>query len=174
MVDHYMSFFAPMNMYGIEGFIRREFKLKNICVWYHKNNYSAYKSYGKDRWKSTWDAIIYAVKGETAKHGKKITEYAWKKYKKSFDVFEYPQPKGLHRAQKPLDLIIKLIDCSSNEGDIVLDPFAGSGTTLVACKILRRHYIGIELNPKYVEIAKRRLAVFPERLENFIGVENAT
>jgi DNA modification methylase len=45
----------------------------------------------------------------------------------------------------------------SNKNDIILDPFLGSGTTVIACKKLNRHYIGIEINPKYVEIANKRL-----------------
>jgi site-specific DNA-methyltransferase (adenine-specific) len=46
----------------------------------------------------------------------------------------------------------------SNPGDVVLDPFAGSGTTLKAAKELNRRFIGIEINPEYVAICKRRIA----------------
>lgn len=151
-------FFAPLNMYVVEGFLRKEFKLKNILVWHHPNQYGAYMSYGKDRWKSTWQAILYAVKGDRAKHGKKISEYAYIKYGKAFDVMIYPEPRPkYHPAQKPLELIIKLIDCSSEENDVVLDPFLGSGTTAVACEILGRKWIGIEIEEKYCEIAKKRI-----------------
>ena len=45
----------------------------------------------------------------------------------------------------------------SNVGDLVFDPFMGSGTTGVACKNLNRHFIGIELDPKYFEIAEQRI-----------------
>jgi len=114
--------------------------------------------YGKDRWKSTWEVILYAIKGEEAKHGKNISAYAYRKWGKGFDVFIYPQPRPLlHKAQKPLGLVMKLIDCSSNEGDLVLDPFVGSGTTAVACKLLNRDFIGFDNDPKWVEIARRRV-----------------
>jgi len=78
-------------------------------------------------------------------------------------VFEYNGLIGkeewrAHPTQKPLGLIIKLIDEYSQENDIVLDPFLGSGTTAVACKRLRRKFIGIEINPEYCEIAEERLA----------------
>ena len=63
----------------------------------------------------------------------------------------------LHTIQKPKKLIERLVKASSNMGDLVLDPFAGTGTTLVVCEELGRNYIGIELNPKLVEICKRRL-----------------
>jgi DNA modification methylase len=151
-------FFAPLNMYGIEGFIRREFTLKNIGVWYHSNLYGAGMSYGNDRWKSTWDVILYAVKGQKAKHNQNISQKGYLKYGKGFDIFEYAQPRPLlHKAQKPLNLIEKLVDCSSNEGDIILDPFLGSGTTMEACLHLNRNCIGIEIEPKYTEICKKRL-----------------
>ena len=50
------------------------------------------------------------------------------------------------------------INLRTNPGDLVLDPFAGSGTTLVACKQLGRRFIGFEINPKYVDICDQRLA----------------
>ena len=62
-----------------------------------------------------------------------------------------------HPDQKPIKLIDKLIRASSNEGDTVLDMFAGSGTTLVAAKRLDRRYMGIEISPKYAQMAKARL-----------------
>lgn len=151
-------FFAPLNMYAIEGYIRSEFTLKNVCVWYHPNLYGAGMSYGKDRWKSTWDVILYAVKGKLAKHGKNVSAYAYQRWNRGFDVFQYPQPRPLlHKAQKPLKLIMKLIDCSSNEGDLVLDPFMGSGTTAVACELLNRHWIGSEINPDFCDLIKTRV-----------------
>lgn len=63
-----------------------------------------------------------------------------------------------HRNQKPTSLIKKLIARSTNKGDTILDPFLGSGTTLVAAKYLGRSATGIEISSKYVEIARRRLA----------------
>ena len=65
----------------------------------------------------------------------------------------------IHPCEKPMQTWKKLLArCSVKETDIVLDPFLGSGTTAVACKQMNRKYIGIEINPKYCEIAERRLA----------------
>lgn len=62
-----------------------------------------------------------------------------------------------HPTQKPEKLIAKLILASSKEGDLVLDPFAGSGTTAVVAKKLGRNFIGIEQNPRYCAWAEYRL-----------------
>lgn len=63
-----------------------------------------------------------------------------------------------HPTQKPEKLVAKAILASTNEGDVVLDPFLGSGTTSVVAKKLRRQYVGIELNKEYCCLAEKRLA----------------
>lgn len=73
-------------------------------------------------------------------------------------VLKYPVVQNqLHPTEKNLDLFKELIRVSSNEGDVVLDPCVGSGTSMVAASQLGRHYIGFDSNPKYVEITKERL-----------------
>lgn len=67
------------------------------------------------------------------------------------------QGKNLHDTEKPVDLMKILIENSSNEGDLVLDPFMGIGGTGVACKELNRNFIGIEIDEKYYNIAKGRI-----------------
>ena len=62
-----------------------------------------------------------------------------------------------HPTIKPLNIIQNLIINSSEGGGTVLDPFMGSGTTAVACKLTGRHYIGFEIDPKYCEIANKRV-----------------
>ena len=64
---------------------------------------------------------------------------------------------ALHPSQKPVMAILPLIMAYSGKGDIVLDPFAGSGTTAVAAQALGRRYIGIELDPVYARKAQERL-----------------
>lgn len=63
----------------------------------------------------------------------------------------------IHPTQKPIELMEKLILDSTNEGEVVLDPFMGSGTTGVACVNLKRCFTGIELQEKYIQIAKKRV-----------------
>lgn len=62
-----------------------------------------------------------------------------------------------HPCPKPLNLVVKMVSRFTTEGDTILDPFAGSGTTGVACVKLNRNFIGIEINPQYFEIARRRI-----------------
>lgn len=64
---------------------------------------------------------------------------------------------GLHPTQKPTQLFEYLVKTYTNEGDLVLDPTMGSGTTGVACKNLNRNFIGIEQDQKYFTIAKERI-----------------
>lgn len=65
--------------------------------------------------------------------------------------------RRLHPTQKPEGLYERMILCSSNEGDIVLDPFSGSGTLLRVCQQTNRNGIGIEINPDYVKMTQDRL-----------------
>ncbi len=62
-----------------------------------------------------------------------------------------------HPAQKPEKLLAKVILASSNEGQVVFDPFLGSGTTSVVAKKLARHYVGVEIDKEYCCLAERRL-----------------
>lgn len=64
---------------------------------------------------------------------------------------------GKHPTQKPLYLLNRIIECSTKEGDLVLDCFNGSGTTGVAALSLNRHYIGIEKEKEFLELSKNRL-----------------
>lgn len=80
------------------------------------------------------------------------------------DILRYSAVKvdsRQHPAEKPIDLIDALIKKSSNENDTIFDPFMGSGTTGVACKNLKRLFIGIELDKDYYEIAKKRIFSVP-------------
>jgi len=69
-----------------------------------------------------------------------------------------PNEARVHRAQKPVQLLEFLVRLTTIEGQIILDPFIGSGSTAVACKRQRRHFIGFEINAQYVALAHQRLA----------------
>lgn len=68
-----------------------------------------------------------------------------------------PPRKREHPNEKPLEIVAKLVDTHSNQGDLILDPFAGSGTTGVAAVRLGRQFVGIEVDSSYFDIACRRI-----------------
>lgn len=75
--------------------------------------------------------------------------------------------KNFHPTVKPLKLMSYLVTLGSRPNDVVLDPFVGSGTTCLAAEILNRKWIGIDNNPEYCEIARKRIGHLPEKLESF-------
>lgn len=72
-----------------------------------------------------------------------------------------------HPCEKPVSLMAEMIRNSTNEGDIVLDPFTGAGSTLIAAKRLNRRYIGFEIDKQYYDIAYRRLYKEPQQTTMF-------
>ena len=83
-------------------------------------------------------------------------------YQAAKTVYEIPinikdKKKYSHPTIKPLEIIENLVKNSSHEGDIILDPFIGSGTTAVASIKNNRQYIGMELNEEYYKIALKRI-----------------
>jgi len=99
-----------------------------------------------------------------------FNEKAYLKYVKSPDniiaISANVKDSGLHPTQKPLKLMQALIELITTENQVVLDPFCGSGTTLLAAQMLDRQYIGIEKEPKYVEIARNRIQQFKNSQTN--------
>ena len=90
-------------------------------------------------------------------------ELAWTSFNRALRILDYSRAEALqdgrfHPTQKPMEIIRRILVDLSKEGDIILDPFLGSGTTAVACKELGRKFIGIEISEKYCQMAQRRLA----------------
>jgi len=86
-------------------------------------------------------------------------------YKNPSDVWKIPLVSGNsierteHPAQYPEKMIERIIKAVTNKGDLVLDPFMGSGTSAVVAKKLGRDYVGYEINKEYIEIANKRLKI---------------
>jgi DNA modification methylase len=102
--------------------------------------------------------------------------YAWKKgaghkfyggFQTSVLRYSRPNVSKVHPTQKPIKLIQKLIENSSVIGDIVFDPFLGSGTTLLACRKTGRIGLGCEINPDYEAIIRKRSMQNIAKLEMF-------
>lgn len=102
-----------------------------------------------DRPANGWDAIAYL-------HSK-ATKKKWSGGGNHGNYYGPVVSNGVHPTQKPMPFIRTIIARHSEDAETVLDPFMGSGTTLVACKLEGRQAVGIELDEKYCEIAVKRL-----------------
>ena len=94
-------------------------------------------------------------KHHQTKSGNKYIDSGFRNKRSVWKITTKPY-KEAHFATFPMELPITCIKAGCPEGGIVLDPFFGSGTTGLAAQELSRHWVGIELNPEYIEIAKRR------------------
>jgi len=160
------------NIYQV-GFILQEFhpdiKINNSIVWFKPN---AQPNISCRFFTESTELLIWA-----SKNGKKTKwkfNYAWTKSdiedsinpknKQTRNLWSIPlTPKkekwaGAHPTQKPEELLRRIILSCTQEGDTVLDPFTGSGTTNAVAKTHGRNSIGIEKDPKYVKIANKRLS----------------
>jgi site-specific DNA-methyltransferase (adenine-specific) len=94
-----------------------------------------------------FEFVLFAQKGRRLINGKRDP-----------NIFKFARTGNKnHPTEKPVDLNEYLLSKFSDEGQTILDPFMGSGTTGVACKNLNRNFIGIELDKEYYEIAKKRI-----------------
>jgi len=110
------------------------------------------------------ETITWAAKNEKSKHCfnyDKMREINAGKQMKSVWTMAAPNGDekgfGKHPTQKPVTLLERIILASTNEGDLILDPFAGSSTTGVAAVNCRRKYVGLELESEYLELSTKRL-----------------
>lgn len=103
----------------------------------------------KSQYAPMHDNVWFAIKGNY--------QFMHKRPKSVLRVDRLPAGDLAHPTQKPASLMKTITLDLSSEGDTILDPFMGSGTTGVACVQTGRNFIGIEIEPKYYEIAERRI-----------------
>jgi DNA modification methylase len=125
---------------------------KNQIIW--GGNYFADMLPATMRW-LVWDK---GQRGFSLADG----ELAWTSYHKALRIIDYSRAKALgdgkaHPTQKAVSVMIWCILEHTDPGDTILDPFLGSGTTAVAALKTGRNFIGIEIDPKYCEIAQKRV-----------------
>jgi site-specific DNA-methyltransferase (adenine-specific)/modification methylase len=147
------------------------FWVLNDVIWYKTNPMPNFRG---TRFTNATETMIWAKKSQGQK--RYTFNYHAMKYlndeKQMPNVWQIPlctgaervkvNGKKAHSTQKPEALLYRVLLASSNVGDVVLDPFFGSGTTGAVAKKLKRHYVGIEREPAYVEIARDRIAAIPE------------
>lgn len=127
------------------NFIMRytKFKIRHLVVW-RKGNIGM--GYG---FRNQYELILVLEKGNP--------KYALKNFSNVQETEVIIHNKQSHPHQKPKELITKIVEHSSKVGDIVLDPFVGSGAVPIVCKELGRNFIGFEISPKYVKVANESL-----------------
>ncbi len=144
----YIDFRNYARIYSI---VSKYFSIKNCIVW-DKGSIGMGQHY-----RFQHEFIIYAIKGNFKLIiDKRNVSDIWQFNREPATFYQHPTQKPLYAMKKPLKH-------ATIAGNIVLDPFLGSGTTAVACKELGRKYIGIEISPEYCKIANERLRqeVFP-------------
>ena len=119
--------------------------ITTLLVW-HKTNASPFSN---GVWKSDLEFCVHIREKGATFQGKS-------KDKSKIYISPTEKNKYGHPTEKPLQLIKKYIKLGSNERDVILDPFLGSGTTVNACIDLNRQYIGVEIDEQYYKIAKNR------------------
>lgn len=151
---------------------KNKYKINNIITWQKSN---PMPNMTKRVFTHSSEFIVWGVKGKNWKFNYKILKEINPEKQKNGDlkqmrdVWVMPLVQGserikdssgraAHPTQKPEEMLRRIIIASSDEGDVVLDPFFGTGTTGVVAKKLGRNWIGIEKDNKYVKIAERRIS----------------
>lgn len=150
-----------------------DYKINNIITWYKTN---AMPNMTRRVFTHSTEFVIWAVKGKgwifNYEKMKEINPEKQKNgsLKQMRDFWQIPLVQGkerlrgedgkaLHPTQKPEEMLKRIILASSDEGDIVLDPFMGSGTTAFVAQKYNRNFIGIEIDKKYIDATKKRLGL---------------
>jgi DNA modification methylase len=132
----------------IYPYAARFLNVRNCIVW----DYEWIKA--GSHYRFSHEFVIYATKGDAKR--------SFDAGKENRDVWRIPpmnftRKDKRHQAEKPEALVEKMILNSTAEGDVILDTFVGSGTTGAVAKRLNRSFVGIELNPDYIELATTRI-----------------
>lgn len=157
---------------------KNNFHILNDIVWFKPN---APPNLSCRFFCASHETLIWARKDKKAKHifnyekmknGNFKEDRIKKENTQMRSVWSIPAPRnnekefGKHPAQKPLDLLLRIITASTNEGDVILDPFNGGGTTGAASAIIGdRYYIGVEIDKKFCEMTKEKLLSLSKNLK---------
>lgn len=137
------------NGYFMRKAQERGFTCRNQLAIIKKNPLPQYK---KNNWRSAYELCMYLTKG-------RAKTFNFLSQRNCVNTYPYVigRKQSKHPTEKPLGFIKRLVQVSSRPGDIVLDPFMGSGTTAVACKESGRHFIGAETSSDYIKMIDKRL-----------------
>jgi len=184
---------STQNMPYFDIYLRKRMTVLSRIVWYYDSSGVQAKRY----FGSLYEPILFCVKDKNnyvfnsdailveARTGsvRKLIDYrkpipkVYNSKKVPGNVWEIPRVRYRmeeyenHPSQKPVALLERIIKASSNEGDIVLDPFSGTFTTSYAAKKHKRRSIGIEIQEEYIKIGLRRIQIASEYKGEFLDKE---
>jgi site-specific DNA-methyltransferase (adenine-specific)/modification methylase len=128
------------------------FQFRKTIHWHKTNPFPAI--YTRKMYANSMELMVHFSKG-------KPKTWNHKPVNEMHNFIESPICMGSertkHKTQKPLKVCLPFIEISSNENDLILDPFLGSGTTAVAARMLKRNFIGYELSEEFCQIAQKRV-----------------
>ncbi len=162
----YMFTAQEDNGYFIHHALERGFVVRRVLAMVRKN---PLPSMAKRNWRSGFELCMYLIKPEQertstgrALQGQKCgprPTFNFLSQQECVNVFHYANGhrRTAHPTEKPQAFIERLVQVSSNAGDLVVDPFMGGGTTAAACKRLGRRFRGFDTNAKYVRMARDRV-----------------
>ena len=154
----YMFTAQEDNGYFIHKAMQRGFQLRRVMAMVRKN---PLPSFTKRNYRSAFELCMYMTKPSKGKNaGYRDVTFNFLSQQDCINVFHYANGRRItkHPTEKPQAFIERLVQVSSNPGDLVLDPFMGGGTTAAAAKKHNRKFIGFELNPEYIKMGQKRLA----------------
>ncbi|MEP0822363.1 MAG: site-specific DNA-methyltransferase [Ignavibacterium sp.] len=159
--------YIPLHAYIAQDMISIGFSMRGEIIWNKGTSagpstaWGSWMSASNPTLRDVHEYILVFSKGGFSRNGggkDTISREEFLEYTKSVWTFAAQSAKRVgHPAPFPLELPRRLIQLYSFEGDLVLDPFAGSGTTCLAAVQSGRHYVGYEIDHSYVEIARKRL-----------------
>ena len=143
-------FHADSEGYNFRGAIRDCGESVRQCLIWAKNSLVM----GRQDYQWKHEPILYGWKNGAA--------HKWNSDRSQTTVLEFNRPirNDVHPTMKPIDILVYLIGNSSNSGDIVIDTFGGSGSTLIACEKIKRKARLVELDERYCDVIRKRWAEF--------------
>jgi DNA modification methylase len=142
---------GPLAMTFMSNFVARGWRFHQSLVWVKDSLVPGHSDY-----QMRHEGVLFGYKAASGRRGRGAR--GWYGDNSATSVFEVPRPKASpdHPTSKPVALVEAMVKNSSRTGEIVLDPFLGSASTLVAAQRLGRRCFGADIDPRYVEVAVRR------------------
>lgn len=165
--DFIISFWSQRYLFDGKGWFDESltnYRFQQLLIWHYPNNKSPQSRQG---FKQTYEPIFFYRRTDSSKQIR-VDGSAWGDGLNDFDCHVAAVPQSnfnnenfkQHPAQKPVSVMRWLVNAASLPGELIADPFMGSGTTGIAATQLLRQFLGIENDPEYLELATRRLSTY--------------